>query len=106
MNELSEIESLIKTEKGLVLYFFNDRCAPCVSLRPKVHDLVAARFPKMKLVMIDSKSNPLLTAGFGIFSNPAILVFFEGNEQFRVSKFVSVSQMEEAIERPYRLLFG
>ena len=33
---LDELKSLIETEKGLMAYFYSDRCAPCISLRPKV----------------------------------------------------------------------
>jgi len=95
-----------KQNKALLLYFFNNNCAPCLSLRPKVEQLIGEEFPLMKLIMVDSAVSPDANAHFGVFANPTLLVFFEGNEFYRLSKYMSVQQIEENISRPYQLLFG
>lgn len=94
-----------QNNQALLLYFFNNQCAPCLSLRPKVEQLLHDEFPLMKLVMIDSSARPEANAHFGVFANPTLLVYFEGNEFFRLSKYVSVQQLQETINRPYNLLF-
>ncbi len=103
---LSDIEILIKDKQALLLYFQNDGCAPCVSLRPKVEEMVKSGFPEMHLKFIDAATNPSITAHFGIYGFPTLLVFFDGKEFRRLSKYVSIPQLKEAIERPYQLLTG
>ena len=99
------VRQQIKNEMGVLLYFYNDDCPPCISLRPKVESLVNGHFPKMKLIWVNSKTNPEIPAFYGVFANPTILVFFDGKEFKRFSKYVSINELETAIERYYSLAF-
>lgn len=76
-----------------------------MQLRPKVEDLIS-RFREIKLIFIDAEKMPEICGHFGIFSSPTILLFFDGKENQRFSKYVSVDQLHEAIARPYRMMFG
>ncbi|MCB2219817.1 MAG: thioredoxin family protein [Bacteroidetes bacterium] len=100
-----QVQQVIHDEIGVLLYFYNDDCAPCISLRPKVESLLANRFPKMKLIWVNSKTTPDIPASHHVFANPTILIFFDGKEFKRFSKYVSVDELEEAIERYYALIF-
>jgi thioredoxin-like negative regulator of GroEL len=102
---LKQLRETIQLEPGVVVYFFNDDCPPCISLRPKVESLVADRFPEMKLLWVNSKSSPEIPVSFGVFANPAILIFFEGKEFRRFSKYVSIPELEQAIARYYEMIF-
>lgn len=102
---LQSTEESIRQNKAILLYFYSDQCAPCVSLRPKIQDLIVEEFSEMKLLFIDSASHPEITSHFGIFANPTLLVFFEGREFQRWSKYVAVSQIAEALNRPYNMVF-
>lgn len=103
--ELQHLEQLIRENQAVMLYFYSDRCAPCVSLRPKVEALIQQNYSSIELCFIDSENHPAITAQFGVFANPAILVFFEGNEFMRWSKYVSIQQIETAIDRLYQIIF-
>ncbi len=103
--QLTDIERLIRESPAILLYFFSNSCAPCVSLRPKVEALVNETFPRMQFKLIDSVANPGVTAHFNVFSNPVILIYFEGHEHGRMSKYISVQQLETAIRRPYQMIF-
>ena len=105
MNDLMQVQETIRHEAGTLLYFYNDDCPPCISLRPKVEALVEQRFPMMKLMWVNSKSSPQIPAAFSVFANPTILVFFDGKEFRRFSKYVSVKELEEAIGRYYGMVF-
>jgi thioredoxin-like negative regulator of GroEL len=105
MNDLAVIKNEIEKENALLVYFYNDDCAPCLSLRPKVEKLMIHSFPKMKLTYVNSKSHPEIPAGFGVYANPSILLFFEGKEYKRYSKFISLSELDETIRRYYFMLF-
>lgn len=106
IQELTSVKQLIKDELGVLLYFYNDDCPPCISLRPKVETLINERFQKMKLLWVNSKSSPEIPAHFNVFANPTILVFFDQKEFKRFSKYVSVNELEEAIKRYYLLAFS
>lgn len=103
--DLSSIQKEIASNPAVLVYFFSNRCAPCVSLRPKIKEMIDSEFPKIKLLLVDSELFPLITANFGVFANPGILVFLEGQEFHRWSKYVSVTQIAETLKRPYNLLF-
>ena len=99
------LKQQIAEEKGVISYFYSDRCAPCVSLRPKVSKMVNEEFPEMKLIMVDSESHPETTAAFGVYSNPSLIVFFEGKEFRRYSKYISINELGGDIERVYSMVF-
>jgi thioredoxin 1 len=105
VNDLQELEKLIAEEKGLALYFYNDNCAPCHSLRPKIIELINESFPLLELYFVDAEAHPQIPVAFGVFTNPTLLVFFEGKEYIRKSKYVSVMELKEKIERIYTMLF-
>ncbi len=88
---------------AVMVFFYNDHCPPCISLRPKVQTLLENAFPEMQLVLVDGLQHPALSAKLNVFGFPTLIGFFEGKEFFRKSKYVSVSELSQAIERPYRL---
>lgn len=103
---LDDIKALVDKEQALLIYFYNDNCAPCISLRPKVLELVKNDFPKVKIVFSNSINHPEISAYFGAFTNPTILIFFEGKEYKRESKYIAIPQLAAIIQRPYEMLFS
>lgn len=103
---LEDYKTLVASESALMIYFYNDNCAPCTSLRPKVLELVANQFPEMKIIFSNSITQPEISAYFGAFNNPTIVIFFEGREYKRESKYVSIPQLGASIQRPYDMLFS
>ena len=101
-----EAVQFIENNEAALLYFFNDNCEPCKVLRPKVIELVQTTFPHIKTGFIDSEHSPAMASGFNVFSNPTLIVFFEGKEYLRASKYVSIPQLRQDIDRIYSLMFG
>jgi len=99
------MEKIINENIGAMVYFYSDKCAPCVSLRPKVRELVEQKFPKMNLVYVNSEKNPMMPAKYNAFSSPTLIIFFEGKEYRRESKYISIPQLSDVIERPYNMVF-
>lgn len=107
-NEIQTLDQLnqhIVENPASMIYFYNDHCAPCLSLRPKVIKMIQDDFPKMELAFINSEKYPELPAQFQVFSNPTLITFFDGREYRRESKYISIPQLSEGIERPYRMIF-
>lgn len=97
------LAGIVNRAENLLVYFYNDECAPCLSLRPKVEELISMRFPLMDLVYVDAKIFPGLIADYQVFSFPVLIFFFEGKEYLRYSKYVSISELKESIGRIYDL---
>ncbi len=107
-SELENIESVvsvIEKETAVLLYFYSDHCAPCISLRPKVMDLVQKDFPKVSVYLVNSEKHPEIAASFNSFSNPTLILFFDGREYRRMSKYISIPQLAGEIARPYEMIF-
>ena len=105
LTHLNELNELLHNEKGVLLYFYNDHCAPCLSLRPKVINLINTNFPKITLAFVNSEKYPDIPAYYGIFSNPALLLFIEGREYLRKSKYISERELRGNIDRLYSMAF-
>jgi thiol-disulfide isomerase/thioredoxin len=103
--EINELESLSTNKPAVMLYFFNDNCAPCKILRLNVQDMVEADFPNIEFHLINAEQFSATAALFGVFASPAILVFFEGKEYIRESKNISIRELHGKIERIYSLVF-
>jgi thioredoxin-like negative regulator of GroEL len=99
-----EFSKIIAETPVLLAYFYNDQCAPCLALRPKVAEMIQEKFPKTVLIFINALDNPGISAQYGIFSSPTLLVFFEGKETIRESKYIGVSELEKKIGRYYNLV--
>ncbi len=103
--EITEIQSLVTDKAAVLLYFYNDNCAPCVVLRPKVQEMVKDYFPNLDINLINAEKFPVTSAQYGVFSSPTLLVFFEGKEYIRESKNISISELHSKIERIYNMIF-
>ena len=96
----------IETGKGVLLYFSSDSCSVCKVLKPKVAELLHEKFPLMRSLYVDTEKSPVISGQFRVFTIPTILIFFEGKEQVRYSRNISMHQLEASIERSYELVFG
>lgn len=106
INTQEELTQLVNHSDALLLYFYSDNCAPCRSLRPKVQEMMGEEFGKMKLAMINAEKNPALAAAYQAFGLPVLLLFFEGKEFLRYSKYVSIAELRESIGRIYTLYYS
>lgn len=105
ITSLNDLVDLVEKEKGLIAYFYSDRCAPCVSLRPKVKQMIGEDFRSISLFFVNSEHQPLIAGHFGVFANPTLIVFFEGKEFRRYSKYISINELGSDIERVYQMVF-
>jgi thioredoxin-like negative regulator of GroEL len=103
---LDELSERIRIEHGLLLYFSNDSCSVCKVLKPHVSQMLQIQFPKLRAYYIDIDKSPLLSGQHQVFTIPTILIYFQGKEYARLSRHIGLHQVEEAIRKPYDLIFG
>ncbi|MBS0012312.1 MAG: thioredoxin family protein [Bacteroidales bacterium] len=104
--EIKDISKTINNSAALMIYYFNPGCVACNGLRPKVEKMVSEMFPEIKILSVDASAKPELAFSTGVYSAPTILVFFEGREYIRESRYISVQELEAKISRYYYMLFS
>ena len=102
---IEEIDQLLASNKAVVLYFSTTSCSVGENLEPKVMELLQNKFPLIHYQPIDMNENQLVSAQYSAFAEPTVIIFFEGKETIRKSRNFGIQELEEAIKRPYQLIF-
>ena len=103
---LEELQHTIRDEIGVLLYFSGENCNVCHALRPKFKELFDSKFPQIKQIYLDAHQNPEISARFGVFSVPTMIVFLDGREFIKEGRSVSLHQLSQQLSRPYGMMVG
>ncbi|WP_296823910.1 thioredoxin family protein [Sulfurovum sp.] len=101
---LEQLQSTIRTEVGVLLYFSGENCNVCHALRPKFKEVFDREFPLIRQIYLDAHENAEISAHFQVFSVPTMIVFMDGREFAREGRAVSLHQLTEQLKRPYGLM--
>ena len=104
LKSIDGIEEAIK-EGAVLLYVSAPNCSVCDALKPKVEALFGERFPKVRLFEANVAKVPELAGRFNIFSAPAILIFFDGQEFVREGRNVSLELLAQRLGKIYDVYF-
>jgi len=104
LNDINELNSKLKEEMAMVLYFSSPSCSVCHVLRPKLMQALEKTYPSIGRYHADIALTPEIAAEFQIFSAPTIIVFLEGREFIRKGRAVSIDGLLQEIKRPYELM--
>lgn len=105
IKSLQEFDQLLAEQDAVLAYFSTEICSVCKVLKPKVIEMIAESFPKMKMVFIESDKLPEVAAQNRVFAAPTIIVFFAGRETIRKSRAFGIDELKAEISRPYSLMF-
>lgn len=64
-----------------------------------------SNYPKVKSIKINIDESPSLCAEFSVFISPTILLFTQGKETLRESRFIIINELDKNINRYYNLMF-
>jgi len=103
--KIEDIEQFIKSNDAVLLYFSGENCSVCKALQPKIKSSFELHFPKIKQQFISASAHPIIAAHFNIFSIPSVLIYFDGKETKRESRYISVDELLQKVKRPYTLFF-
>lgn len=101
-----DFQASITSNDAVLIYFSHEQCNVCKVLKPKIEKMLSDNFPKIKMFYADTVLHPEIAAQNSIFTVPTILIYFDRKEYLRVSRNVSVVELEEKITRTYQLMFG
>jgi thioredoxin-like negative regulator of GroEL len=94
LNSEEELEEFSKKEVH-ILYFSSENCNVCHSVFPKLLDMTSEY--DIEIGRIDVNKNVKLAGQHLIFSIPTILVFSEGREVARESRFVDFEKLNRTL---------
>jgi thioredoxin-like negative regulator of GroEL len=103
---MDDFDKLKESSDAVLLYFSHEQCNVCKVLLPKIKELLSGTFPQCELKYVNIKEQGNIAAHYQVFTVPTVLIFFEGKEYYRFSRNIGLKQLEEAIARPYQLLFS
>jgi thioredoxin-like negative regulator of GroEL len=101
----AELATAIASEDALLVYFSHEQCNVCKVLKPKIESLITSQYPNIQMCYADTVLHPEIAAQHAVFAVPTILVWFQGRETFRFSRNIGLNELENALNRPYNLLF-
>ena len=106
ITSIEEFEQLKAESEALLVLFGGTQCNVCHSIKPKLQELVADAYPKMRQVYIDCHETTDLCSQNGIFSLPVVQIYFTGQKFIEEVRSFSLAAVVEQIERPYHMLFA
>jgi thioredoxin-like negative regulator of GroEL len=105
INSTEELEVFIKSNPVCVVYFSTPGCNVCKVLKPKLKELLAEDFPKVKFGYVDLNSSREIVGQLTIFTAPTIIFFVEGSEALRESRNINFQQMYDRLSRVYNMIY-
>ena len=105
LNSVEEFENIKNTQKAFVLYITDGTCNVGENIAPKLENLIADHFPKLKLYYSYTSNTPEISAQLSIFTVPTLLVYFDGKLYVQKSRTFSLQELASEIERYYKMLY-
>ncbi len=106
MQNIEEIQFIVKENPAVMLYFSTPTCNVCHALKPKLLEAIDKNFEKFEVISIDTSISQEIAAQFSVFSIPTVLVFLDGREFLRKSRHMSVDEVIREIKRPYEIMMS
>ncbi|KNZ40867.1 thioredoxin family protein [Acetobacterium bakii] len=104
VNSIPEMNAFRKNNEMLLVYFGNNTCSVCRAIMPKINSIIAS-YPFIKAVKIDAQKSTELSASYGVFTVPVVMLFIKGKETIREAGIISLISLEEKISRYYSLFY-
>jgi len=91
------LEARLKPDQDpAILYFSTPECGVCLSVYPQLMDLL--KEDQIEVIKIDASEFPEVAGQHLVFTAPTILVFFEGKEVLRESRFIDFQRIRRLLD--------
>ena len=82
-----------------LLFFSSPHCSVCHALQPKLIKAVQLHHPNTQFELINIAEDPISAGQNSIFTLPAVLIFYNQQEQFRFARSFSIQQVLDALSK-------
>lgn len=91
------LQNRLKPDQApVILYFLTPECSVCLSVYPQLMSLLEE--DDIEVIKIDASEFPEVAGQHLVFTAPTILVFFEGNEVLRESRFIDFRRIRRLLD--------
>lgn len=96
---MEKFNDIIKSEKLTLVDFFATWCGPCKMMHPVLEQLKAELGDSIRIIKIDVDNNEEISAEYNIQSVPTLMLFKNGNVEWRASGAMSAKELKSVIEQ-------
>jgi thioredoxin 1 len=94
---MSNFDSIIKSEKPVLVDFFATWCGPCQTLAPILKQVKDSLGDRITIVKIDVDKNQQMAAQYQVRGVPTMILFQAGRQLWRQSGVVSKEEIIKTI---------
>lgn len=94
---MNDFDKIINSDKPTLVDFFATWCGPCKMQGPVLDELKNKVGDAANIIKVDVDRNPDLSAKYQIRSVPTIIIFKNGEPQWRVSGLQQLEVLEEKL---------
>ncbi len=94
---MNEFDKMISSDKPTLVDFFATWCGPCKMQAPILEQLKNKVGDAANIIKVDVDANPEISARYQIRSVPTIIIFKNGEPQWRASGLQQLEVLEEKI---------
>lgn len=94
-----DFNSIIQSDKPVLIDFFAEWCGPCKSMAPILKEVKDKVGNSAQIIKIDVDKNPKLSAKYGIRSVPTLMIFKNGKEMWKKSGVFPSNQLVNLINQ-------
>lgn len=98
LNSINDIKDFIKENKFVMLYFSSEGCNVCDDILPRLKELLK-KHSKIVNGQVEIQNMPSVASVFGVFTIPTIIIYLEGKEIVRQSRYINFLELKEKIKR-------
>jgi thioredoxin 1 len=96
---MNKFETLINSEKPVLIDFFATWCGPCQTMIPVLDKLKTLKKSSLTIIKIDVDKNQALANRFKIKSVPTFMIFKEGKMLWRESATFTLKGLSDKIDK-------
>jgi len=98
LKDIKELRSFIENNNMAFIYVSSWECSVCRELLPKVESMLS-KYPIIASRHIETSEVPEIAGELSVFTIPVLLIFIDGKETIRESRYVIISELEGKISR-------
>jgi len=98
LKNIIDVRNFIQDKEIAFLYVSSWECSVCRELLPKVES-VLGKYPAIACRHIEAGEIPEVAGELSVFTTPVLLMFIDGKEVIRESRYVMISELEDKIDR-------
>lgn len=96
LSTLDQVQALIRQNRLAVLYISAPKCGVCTVMKPKIHAVID-EFDGVASGAVGIETVPQMASSYHILTAPALLVFADGKEVWRGTRFIDVADFENTL---------